>query len=145
MDEILPSSTENKCSSCPNRSLISRKLAQLAGTNSVAEGCEGPVHLEVGIILSETINASEPWPNRRTWNRMTQDGETASFSRTKWLAKKVCGREEIILAQDEIPYGKELIRAQDGEQYATIISGNEQQLKDHKAHMGTIALLDSVN
>lgn len=97
-----------------------------------------------GRITTQTRRGSEPTPPEHTWTSVigsiSPDGEYR-YSRTDWQIQKKCGREDLVLAADEVPCG-EPFTAPDGQRHVAFIAGNEQQLRDQQTMRAIIDLHD---
>lgn len=154
------------CRNCPNRSKISLIIGKLAGDMPPAEGCEGPVRVSHGNIVTQVvtldtnstiqdyIDAAHARPREGTWNSLTSsvDDETGireeRYSRTDWKREDVCGREPIEPRKGEVPYdpfdpGLIRVNPETGKRYAAFITGDEKQIKDQRGTLAIMALLDS--
>lgn len=139
-----PRSGEKPCADCPKRSLVSRFVANATGVMP-PEDCQGKVTVSRGTIVGWSQPASEPWPDRSTWNVMTcpVNGEgDARYSRTEWQADRVCGREEVVPQEGEVPYaGLGVIEGDDGQRYAAYVKGSEQDIACRKSLWAIMSLL----
>ena|GEM_PF-6383000 len=75
------------------------------------------------------------------------DSGRRRYSKTSWTIETVCGREAIEPREDEVPYdtSKVFWTNKDGSRHAAFITGDEEQISEHRSSQGIMALLDNVS
>lgn len=173
----MPNSPEQHCAACPYQTRGRRIAEFLLRSGETTPGCEGPLRIHRGQAESATVTRIYSQGQRKPsevigveqdmkkWGHMTWRVEypniddvdsddiaktmvTDTYHRTRWLTSTVqCGREPVVLAEDEVPYGEfqgpVYIDSQDRRNLA-IVRGDQEQLSRQRATSATIWILDHV-
>lgn len=128
-------------------------IAHVACVDELEDGCEGPITVSHGQVVTQLRYGNEPSPSQKTWNSMTgpalfADDSPRRYSRTDWTRENVCGRDEDQIGpQDgEVPYrsGVLIKTNKDGSRSAAFVKGSDEDISDIRATHAIIDLLDSV-
>lgn len=142
----------DRCMNCPNLGKISKMLARVGGLPEIADGCEGPVEVSHGQVVTQVRRGNEPSPPEKTWNVLVGSADPRGerrYSRTDWTSEDVCGREEDTIAprEGEVPYklGVHIKTNHEGRRVAAFIKGDEEEIREIRGTQAMIELLDSVD
>ena len=134
------------CRNCPNRTAKSRLLGLLSLRPESTEQCGGYVSVARGEVTYLQRAEGEPAPPRRQWSYMVGASDDRRYYSIAWNPERVCGQEEVIAFEGEVPYGEsEGFTDKQGRPAFAFIRGDKRALDDVADMENIIQLLDSVD